>query len=225
MSTDEHDSDRITQLALDLRWTWNHSSDELWRELEPELWDATRNPWVVLQTVSRDRLQRLLSENRFQERVDALAAKQRDMEASAAWFQKTHPDSGLDTVAYFSMEFMLSEALPIYAGGLGNVAADQLKTASDLGIPLIGIGLLYQQGYFRQEIDRTGVQVARFPFNDPVQLPICPLRNRSGDWVRINVSLPGSALWIRTWQAQVGRTKLYLLDTNCPLCRRSCRGL
>ena len=192
----EQDSDPITELALDLRWTWNHSTDELWRALEPELWDATRNPWTVLQAVSQDKLQRLLSEKRFRERVDTLLANQKNTEKSDAWFQKNHPDSVLNAVAYFSMEHMLSEGLPIYSGGLGNVAGDQLKTASDLGVPVIGIGLLYQQGYFRQEIDRTGAQVARYPFNDPGQLPIRPLRNQSGDWLRLKVLLPGHALWI-----------------------------
>jgi starch phosphorylase len=171
---------------------------------------------LVLQTVSRDRLRRLLSDTRFRERLDPLLAKQQEIEGATAWFQKKHADSGLDGVAYFSMEYMLSEALPIYAGGLGNVAGDQLKTGSDLGIPVIGIGLLYQQGYFRQEIDRTGVQVARYPFNDPGQLPIRPLRDQSGDWLRLNVTLPGHVLWIRSWEAQVGRRNLYLLDTNDP---------
>jgi starch phosphorylase len=207
--------DRITQLAVDLRWTWNHSTDELWRDLEPELWDATRNPWVVLQTASRERLDRLLAEPQFRDRVDAILNRQQEVETSSAWFQQTNPGADLVT-AYFSMEFMLSKALPIYAGGLGNVAGDHLKTASDLGIPAIGVGLLYQQGYFRQEIDRTGAQVARFPFNDPVQLPVRPLRDRNGDWLRIHVPFPGHALWIRTWEAQVGRNKLYLLDTNDP---------
>ena len=214
MNTSQYE-DRITQLALDLRWTWNHSTDQLWRELEPELWEATRNPWVVLQTASRERLDRLLSDPQFRDRLDTILNRQREVETSSGWFQQTHP--GVDLVAaYFSMEFMLSEALPIYAGGLGNVAGDHLKTASDLGIPVIGVSLLYQQGYFRQEIDRSGAQVARFPFNDPVQLPVRPLRDRAGDWLRIQVQFPGHTLWIRTWEAQVGRAKLYLLDTNDP---------
>src|SRR5208337_1388462 len=104
--------------------------------------------------------------------------------------------------------------LPIYSGGLGNVAGDQLKTAGDLGVPVIGIGLLYQQGYFRQEIDRNGFQQALFPFNDPGQLPITPLRDVDGEWLRIPLRLPEGPLWVRAWQAQVGRRKLYLLDTN-----------
>ncbi len=209
-------SDPIAELALDLRWTWNHSTDELWRELDPELWEATQNAWLVLQTVSQDKLQRLMSRPQFRERLHSLLEKKQKLESSDAWFQKAHSDSPLRAVAYFSMEYMLSEALPIYSGGLGNVAGDQLKTASDLGVPVVGVGLLYQQGYFRQEIDTSGAQVARYVFNDPGQLPIRPVRNAAGDWLRLMVSLPGYALWIRAWQAKVGRRNLYLLDTNDP---------
>ena len=109
---------------------------------------------------------------------------------------------------------MLSEALPIYSGGLGNVAGDQLKAAGDLGVPVIGVGLLYQQGYFRQVIDQDGAQQALFPYNDPGQLPITPLRQANGDWLRLEIALPGYSVWLRTWQVQVGRVKLYLLDSN-----------
>src|SRR5208337_4005754 len=109
---------------------------------------------------------------------------------------------------------MLSEALPIYSGGLGNVAGDQLKAASDLGVPVVGVGLLYQQGYFRQEIDKDGGQQALYPYNDPGQLPIAPLRQPSGEWLRLEIALPGYSVWLRAWQVQVGRVKLYLLDSN-----------
>jgi starch phosphorylase len=112
------------------------------------------------------------------------------------------------------MEYMLSEALPIYSGGLGNVAGDQLKAASDLGVPVIGIGLLYQQGYFRQVIDKEGAQQALYPYNDPGQLPITPLRQPNGEWLRLEIILPGYSVWLRAWQVQVGRVKLYLLDSN-----------
>ncbi len=111
---------------------------------------------------------------------------------------------------------MLSEGLPIYSGGLGNVAGDQLKAASNLGVPVVGIGLLYQQGYFRQEIDAQGHQQALYPFNDPGQLPIRPVREPSGEWLRLAAAFPGFKLWIRVWQVQVGQVKLYLLDTNDP---------
>ncbi len=109
---------------------------------------------------------------------------------------------------------MLSEALPIYSGGLGNVAGDQLKAASDLGVPVVGVGLLYQQGYFRQVIDRDGAQQALYPYNNPGQLPITPLRQANGEWLRLEIALPGYSVWLRAWQVQVGRANLYLLDSN-----------
>src|SRR6202167_5996660 len=217
--------DALTDLALDLRWSFNHSADQLWERLDAELWELTHNPWVVLQTVSRERLQSVTADASFQKLLANLQEQIRIAEESEGWFQKTHPGSGLSTVACFSMEFMLSEALPIYSGGLGNVAGDQLKTASNLGVPVIGVGLLYQQGYFRQELDARGQQQALYPFNDPGQLPIEPLRQTNGEWLRLSLDFPGGKLWIRTWQVQVGRTKLYLLDTNDPANLPEYRGI
>jgi len=204
----------LAELALDLRWSWNHGADELWRQLDPTLWQLTRNPWVVLQTVARDRLEQALADPAFRRMADDSVRARRDGEAAQAWFQLQHPRPPLTCVAYFSLEFMLSEALPIYSGGLGNVAGDQLKACSDLGVPVVGVGLLYQQGYFRQEIDQNGAQQALFPYNDPGQLPITPLREPNGEWLRLKIALPGYAVWLRVWQAQVGRVKLYLLDSN-----------
>jgi starch phosphorylase len=204
----------LAELALDLRWSWNHAADEVWQQLAPGLWELTHNPWAVLQTVPRDRLRRELADPGFYKKLDDLVQTKRTAAESPAWFQQNHPGAPLTCVAYFSMEFMLSEALPIYSGGLGNVAGDQLKASSDLGVPVVGVGLLYQQGYFRQVIDKDGVQQALFPYNDPGQLPIIPLRQANGDWLRLEVALPGYSLWLRAWQAQVGRAKLYLLDSN-----------
>jgi starch phosphorylase len=206
--------DALAELALDMRSSWNHATDSVWRGLDPVLWELTHNPWVVLQTVSREKLQRALADPAFRKKVDELVQTRRDAAQAPAWFQKTHAPSPLSCVAYFSMEFMLSEALPIYSGGLGNVAGDQLKAASDLGVPVIGVGLLYQQGYFRQVIDKDGAQQALFPYNDPGQLPITPLRKADGEWLRLEVALPGYSVWLRAWQVQVGRVKLYLLDSN-----------
>src|SRR5690242_9022095 len=141
--------DSLTELALDMYWSWNHSADEVWRQLDPELWELTHNPWVVLQTVSRDDLQSVCADPTFRKRIDDLVQARRQAATSPGWFQQTHPQTVLTCVAYFSMEFMLSEALPIYSGGLGNVAGDQLKAASNLGVPVVGVGLLYQVGYFR----------------------------------------------------------------------------
>jgi glycogen phosphorylase len=206
--------DSLAELALDMHWSWAHATDEVWRRLDPELWEITQNPWVVLQTVSPDRIEKAFADPAFRKDVDGLVTAGRESITSPAWFQRTHAGRPLTCVAYFSMEFMLSEALPIYSGGLGNVAGDQLKAASDLGVPVVGVGLLYQRGYFRQAITHNGEQQALYPFNDPGQLPITPLRQANGEWLRLEIALPGYSVWVRAWQVQVGRVKLYLLDSN-----------
>jgi len=204
----------LAGLALDMRWSWNHATDKVWRQLDPALWEFTHNSRVVLQTVSRDQLQRVMAEPVFRKNVDNLVQARRNAGEAPAWFQQNHSQDSLTCPAYFSMEFMLSEALPIYSGGLGNVAGDQFKAASDLGVPMVGVGLLYQQGYFRQVIDKNGVQQALFPYNDPGQLPITPVRQPNGEWLRLEIALPGYSVWLRAWQVQVGILKLYLLDSN-----------
>jgi starch phosphorylase len=214
LPTDVEGFESLVDLALDMRWTWSHATDEVWRQLDPVLWDLTHHPCDVLQTVSREKLRKALADPAFRKKIDALVLSQKRSEDAPAWFQQAHPKSALNCVAYFSMEFMLSEALPIYSGGLGNVAGDQLKAASDLGVPVVGVGLLYQQGYFRQVLDRDGAQQALYPYNDPGQLPITPLRKANGEWLRLEVVLPGYSVWLRTWQVQVGGVKLYLLDSN-----------
>ncbi len=214
LQTDISGSELLEELALDLHWTWHHASDAIWRELDAELWELTRNPWTVLQTTSRDKIERVLADAALRDSVDALVRRRRQHLETPAWFQEAHPESALNTVAYFSMEFMLSEALPIYSGGLGNVAGDQLKASSDLGVPVVAVGLLYQQGYFRQVVGTDGAQQELFPYNDPAQLPITPVRTATGGWLRLEVALPGYSLWLRAWQAQVGRARLYLLDSN-----------
>jgi starch phosphorylase len=214
LTTDAEGIDTLTELALDLRWSWNHAADELWNQLDPELWENTHNPWIVLQTVSRDQLEQKLGLPDFRRKMKELMKIKEEESSTAAWFQRKHPDSPLTCIAYFSMEFMLTEALPIYVGGLGNVAGDQLKSAGDLGVPVVAVGLLYQQGYFRQQIDRYGNQQAMFPFNAPGQLPITPLRLPNGEWLRLKILLSGLPVWLRTWQVQVGKVTLYLLDSN-----------
>jgi glycogen phosphorylase len=208
--------DRLEELALDLRNCWEHGADEIWKNLDEELWSRTHNPWVVLQTASRSRLRRVLGDPRFRAQVERRVAHRRERSEASSWFTREHPDSPLSCVAYFSMEFGLSESLPIYSGGLGNVAGDQLKAADDLGVPMLGVGLLYQRGYFRQSIDANGRQTDLYPYNDPGQLPITPVRDKDGEWFRLPVVLPGFKLWLRAWQAKVGRLTLFLLDSNDP---------
>lgn len=211
-----HVVDSLTDLALNLDWSWSHTADDLWRQLDPELWESTHNPWVILQTISREKLQTVTSTPQFQRNLCQVLETRTKREEAAKWFQHAFPEAPLSRIAYFSMEFMLSDALPIYSGGLGNVAGDQLKAASDLGLPVTGIGLLYQRGYFRQQINQEGRQEAIYPFNEPGQLPIRPVRQPNGELLRIAVNLPGFRMWLRAWEVRVGRVQLFLLDTNDP---------
>jgi starch phosphorylase len=212
----ETESDGLMELALNLRWTWNHTADELWSRLDPELWERTLNPWFVLQTASQEKLDAVRRDPTFGRLLEQFLEEKRQARESVTWFQQAHPESPLKQVVYFSMEYLLAEALPIYSGGLGNVAGDQLKAASDLGVPVVGIGLLYSQGYFRQEFDGAGNQIALYPFNDPGHLPIRPLREANGNWLRVAIPFRGLRLWARAWQVEVGRSILYLLDSNDP---------
>jgi starch phosphorylase len=206
--------DELAELALNLHWSWNHASDDLWKRLDAEMWRSTQNPWGILQTVSKEKIEATLADPQYRQLLDTLHDCHEESYRADAWFQKKHADSPLTIAAYFSMEFMLSEALPIYSGGLGNVAGDQMKAASDHGIPVVGVGLLYGQGYFRQAFDSNGRQQALYPMNDPGQLPIRPLRRSNGEWLRMRIPMPGSQVWVRCWEVSVGRVKLYLLDSN-----------
>ena len=206
--------DALRDLALDLHSSWTQGSDELWSTLNPELWAATHNPHALLQTTAPRDLESRLADPAYRQRVDGQLEERRRHMAATSWFAERHPAAAPTSVAYFSMEFALSEALPIYSGGLGNVAADQLEAACDLDVPVLGVGLLYQRGYFRQVIGADGRQEALYPYNDPGQLPAVPLRGPGGEWVRIRLPLPGHDLWLRVWQVRVGRRLLYLLDSN-----------
>ena len=213
-------------LALDLRWSWSHVADALWRRIDASLWRHTRNPWLILQTVSRKRLERLATDAGFRALLTELRAEQSDALAGPTWFAQAHGGRALgDGVAYFCMEYGLSEALPLYSGGLGVLAGDHLKTCSELGVPLHAVGLLYQKGYFRQALDDDGRQLAFYPINDPSMLPVVPLRDRDGEWLGVEVELPGRVLRLRAWQGHVGRARLYLLDSNDPLNDPADRGI
>jgi starch phosphorylase len=208
--------DLLRELALDLGAVWNRFSDDIWRQIDPDVWLITRNPWLMLQQASEHTLRSMAKDQDLRRRVEQLVLARRQASNSPGWFQKTHSGGSLKCVAYFSMEFGLSEALPIYSGGLGNVAGDQLKAGSDLGVPIVGVGLLYQQGYFRQAIDQDGNQRDLFPYNPPSWLPITPVRDSAGELLRVAFNFPDYQLRLRVWEAKVGRLKLYLLDSNDP---------
>lgn len=219
--TDTHDPtidprSALRELAMDLSIRWDAGNDGIWRRIDEELWEMTRNPCLVLSASSPERLEATVSGAAFRRTIESHAAAQRARDAAVSWFQANHADGPLRHVAYFCMEYMLSESLPIYSGGLGNVAGDQLTAANDLGVPVTAVGLLWQHGYFRQEITAAGEQQALYPVNDTHHMPVCPLYRPDGGIVRLPIHLPGVALWIRAWQAKVGRNRLLLLDTNDP---------
>jgi starch phosphorylase len=213
----------LTRLAFDLQSSWHHGADELWSAIDPDLWRETGNAWLVLQAASPQRLAELWQTASFRDRAEALLAGRAS--GQGRWFQSEHAASKLGSVAFFSMEFALSEALPLYSGGLGNVAGDYLKAALDLGVPMVGVGLLYQQGYFRQALDASGSQHEFYPYNSPAQLPVTPVRDAAGQWVRVRLPKPGPPVWLRAWSALVGRIPLYLLDSNDPANTPADRGI
>ncbi len=214
----------LVELSLDLRWTWSHAADRLWQQIDPAVWERTGNPWLLLQSVSQRRLEQLVQEWDFRAELERLLQARRDYLTGAEWFGDAHPDS--DTlIAYFSMEYGLAEALPLYSGGLGVLAGDYLKAASDLGVPLVAVGLLYQEGYFRQMLDARGRQIEVYPYNAPTSLPITPVRDSNGGWLGVPIQLPGRVLVLRVWQVQVGRVALFLLDSNDPMNSPADRGI
>jgi len=217
--------ERLRDLAGDLRWTWSHSADSLWRTVDPASWERSENPWSILQDVPHERLEQLANDPAFLGELHRLDEARRRHLVDPGWYGARHADGPIRCAAYFCMEFGLAEALPLYAGGLGVLAGDFLKAASDLGVPVVGVGLLYQEGYFRQTIDELGRQQAVFPYNDPTTLPIEPVLTAGGEWLHVVLAFPGRQLYVRVWQARVGRVTLYLLDTNDPLNSPIDRGI
>jgi starch phosphorylase len=203
----------LVELALDLRWTVRQTTDKVWEMLDAEAWERTKNPFLILQNVSRKRLEEAAKDEGLKREIAAWQEKRARILSKTGFSGKDDPAR----IAYFSMEFGLSESLPIYSGGLGILAGDYLKTASDLFVPITGIGLLYQQGYFRQLLSADGSQVEAFPYNDPDNLPLQPARDRDGSRLRVKIVLPGRSLILRVWQANVCRVNLYLLDSNDPM--------
>jgi starch phosphorylase len=200
----------LERLAMNLRWSWDERTRDLFRWVDPDGWDATvHDPVRLLGVVKRERLDALATDPGFLRYLSEIDDELTRYLTRPRWFQSRAAASPLRQVAYFSPEFGLSEALPQYSGGLGVLAGDHLKAASDLGVPLVGVGLLYRNGYFRQRLSLDGWQQEQFPSLDPygMALTLC-------DGVRVAVDLAGERLTAQIWRADVGRTQLYLLDAD-----------
>ncbi|MEV8563068.1 glycosyltransferase family 1 protein [Streptomyces sp. NPDC051917] len=205
----------LSDLARNLRWSWHAETRDLFQSVDPEAWAAAGgDPVRILGRVRPARLTELAGDRRFLRRLTAVADDLDDYLTGDRWYQ-TQADGMPAAVAYFSPEFGITAALPQYSGGLGILAGDHLKAASDLGVPLIGVGLLYRHGYFRQTLSRDGWQQEHYPVLDPNELPLTQLKEADGSLARVALALPGGkALHARIWLAQVGRVPLLLLDSD-----------
>ena len=208
---------RLLDLAYNMSWAWDYEAVALFRRLDPDLWEQTEhNPILMLGTISQDRLAAAAANAGFLAQLDRVSESHQRYLSEEAWYgRKYGTDDGL-SVAYFSAEFGITESLRIYSGGLGILSGDHLKSASDLGLPLIGVGLLYQQGYFRQYLNAAGWQQERYPDNDFHTLPLRQEKRPDGSRVSISVPFPHGPVHADVWRAQVGRVPLLLLDTNVP---------
>jgi glycogen phosphorylase len=207
----------LRQIAHNLRWCWSHDSVELFRRLDRDMWETCgHNPVLLLGSVEQSQLDAAAHDDAFVAHLRRVESNlQHYLAADSTWFHRTYGgNSDLPLIAYFSAEFGLTECLSIFAGGLGILAGDHLKSASDLGVPLVGVGLLYQQGYFRQYLNQSGWQQESYAVNDFYNLPISLVQKPDGQPMVIHVELAGRVAYAQVWKVQVGRVPLYLLDTN-----------
>ncbi|SDB85422.1 starch phosphorylase [Raineyella antarctica] len=206
----------LEELALNLSWYWNGPTKELFRAMDPSLWESTgHDPRKMLSQIDAGRLQSLAKDTRFTRQVEYAQRDLHDYLTMDRWYQKYSADveDAPERIAYFSAEFGVSEVLPQYSGGLGILAGDHLKAASDSGVPIIGVGLLYRHGYFRQSLDAQGWQQERYPLLAPLDLPLTLLRDADGEAVTVEVPLRQETYRARIWIAQVGRVPLLMLDS------------
>jgi starch phosphorylase len=207
----------LQKLAYNMWWCWNHEAVSLFRRVDDDLFTAVENsPVKLLGQIDQSRLEQLARDDGFLAHMDRVEAAFDAYMAAPTWFQETYGDQTDCRVAYFSAEFGIHESLPVYSGGLGVLAGDHLKSASDLGIPLVGVGLMYREGYFRQYLNVDGWQQERYPENDFFNLPLVPETKSDGKPLLVGVPFPQREVQVRVWRIQVGRIPLYLLDTNIP---------
>ena len=208
----------LYELAYNLWWVWTPQARELFSTIDSAKWGLYRNPVQLLINVDPKRWYPLLENEAFRTRFRAVTSAFEDYmhPGDATWFQQQHAESAGERIAYFSMEYGLHQSLAIYSGGLGVLSGDHCKAASDLGLPLVAVGLLYRQGYFQQTIDSEGLQQHTYPEYDFTRLPLRPIASPTGRELTVSVRLPGREVKARLWLAQVGRVPLILLDTDVP---------
>ena len=207
---------RLQEIANNLWWSWNSEFLRLFKSIDNDLWETVdKNPVKFLKRVSQERIEMASNDDKFVKEYNKVVKNFDDyMTSKDTWFNKKYPENKNDLIAYFSAEYGLDEILPIYSGGLGILSGDHLKSASDLGIPLVGVGLLYKNGYFNQKIEGYGIQTSEYNNIDLENLPINPVKDEKGQDLIIYVKFPKRRLYLKVWQINVGRVKLYLLDSD-----------
>ena len=207
---------KLSEIANNLWWSWNTEFLRLFKMIDRDLWETCeKNPVKFLKQVSQDRLEAVATNQEFLKEYDRLAKEFDDYVTSKnTWFSNKYPENKKDLIAYFSAEYGLDQTIPIYSGGLGILSGDHLKSASDLGIPLVAVGLLYKNGYFHQKINGYGDQETEYNNIDLSNLPINPVKDENGEELKINVKFEKRKIYLKVWQINVGRIKLYLLDSD-----------
>lgn len=207
---------KLSTIANNLWWSWNTEFLRLFQRIDMDLWEESeKNPVKFLKHVSQERLESVAKDITFLKEYDKIVDDfEGYMNSKNTWFSKNYPEEKEDLIAYFSAEYGLDQTIPIYSGGLGILSGDHLKSASDLGIPLVAVGLLYKNGYFNQKIDGEGQQQTEYHEIDLYDLPINPVKNDMGEDLIIHVKFPKRRLYLKVWSINVGRIKLYLLDSD-----------
>ncbi len=207
---------KLSEIANNLWWSWNTEYLRLFEVMDPDLWEVSeKNPVKFLKMISQERIERIINDQEFLKKYDRVVENYENyMNSKNTWFTKNYPNNSKDLIAYFSAEYGLDEIVPIYSGGLGILSGDHLKSASDLGLPFVAVGLLYKNGYFHQRINSRGEQCSEYYNIDLYNLPILPVKDKIGDDVIIDIPLEDKTLYLKLWQINVGRIKLYLMDSD-----------
>lgn len=210
--------EKLGEISNNLWWSWNTEFLRLFQKIDRDLWEqCAKNPVKFLRHVSQENLERVSKDISFLKEYDKIAENFTNyMNSKNTWFSSKYPNNKKDLIAYFSAEYGLDQTIPIYSGGLGILSGDHLKSASDLGLPLIGVGLLYKNGYFNQKINGYGQQETEYHNIDLYDLPINPVKDEKGEDLTIYVKFPKRRLYLKVWQINIGRVKLYLLDSDIP---------
>ena len=207
---------KLPEIANNLWWSWNTEFLKLFLDIDVDLWDRIgKNPVKFLKLVSQEKIEKMAEDPNFLKKYDKVVENYENyMNSTDTWFNKNYPNSKNDLISYFSAEYGLDEILPIYSGGLGILSGDHLKSASDLGLHFVAVGLLYKNGYFHQKINSYGEQLSEYHNIDLYNLPILPVKDKMDDDVIIDIELENRILHLKVWQINVGRIKLYLMDSD-----------